>query len=1287
MSIRTGIVEFAVQRRWVVTGAMIALAVLLVAVTALPSLWPKAFRFLNPLKVDTDPENMLPADESVRVFHNRMKHDLRLHDLVVVGVVNEQHPDGVFNPESLSRIYELTRYIESQLYWPDPEQPHRYEGIVRADLIAPSTVDNIEQAGPGTIRFETLMKAPPLKAEDARAVRRKAERIPFLKNTLVSEDGKAICLYLPLTRKDLSHRVYTALNERIPVLWLWGPAALRVRRMQVPEDRQDLREALERLGRLAAHQAEDRARFRGTLATLEQLVFGGHAPAGLGAVQKAAEQWRPAADKLDAETKRLREAIEQRADMDEQEKKARLAELAARRAAEAGAALRSALQRGGAGTRDDFWFRFARWHLRSIARSQLPAAEQCKAIEDFAARAAIALRGAEELRGAAPSPQFSEAARDGDAPFPGPDRFHITGLPVAEDTFGVEMFVQMAVSAPVAMAVIFLLMWLFFRKLVLILSPMIVAFVSVIVAMGLLVVTGNTVHIMSSMIPIFIVPIAVLDAVHILSEFFDRYQQTRDRRRTITAVMDELFMPMLYTSLTTAVGFGSLALTPIPPVQVFGLFVALGVMAAWVLTITFIPAFVMFIPDKALANFGAGAKRRTRKRPALMSRLLAAVGRGTFRYAKLAVPAIAVLVVFSLLGIWRIRINDNPVKWFAPGHPIRVADRELNRHFGGTYMAYLALQYDPGEFAANDYAAALAARAAGRRARFEQVAVRLPSLVGQAATRPAVTGGADAREKAEALLDEVDKAIRTGTRASADDLELAAWTAAREVLNAAWEQLDETDDAAVPAPAAFAAALRARFTEAFGRTAAVLGELKALAEAVARQFQPPAAGQEAGGAERFRRAQRHFLDRLGERVAQARAAAAEAERPAWDQASALLADEAQHYEVFKRPETLEYVRTLQGALQRTENVGKSNSLADIVATVHRELLSGQPADYRIPNTKKMVANCITQFEGSNRPGDLDHFVTRGDYQRSSIWVQLRSGDNRDMAAVERAIDQFLAEHPPPSGITARWFGLTYINVVWQEKMVSGMLGAFLGSFVVVFLMMAVLYRSALWGLLSMIPLTVTIGVIYGAVGWFGKDYDMPVAVLSSLSLGLAVDYAIHFLSRSRAMYERHGCSWAQASGPVFGEPARAITRNVIVVGVGFLPLLLAALVPYQTVGLFIAAILVLAGAASLLLLPMLITLLARWLFPQTERRALLCKCGTCLITGIAAATAITINVVQFARIGWTVPAIVKLVVIVLLAAGCWLLSRREKCLVAQPEDAGGEQDPHKDDGKENREES
>ena len=71
------------------------------------------------------------------------------------------------------------------------------------------------------------------------------------------------------------------------------------------------------------------------------------------------------------------------------------------------------------------------------------------------------------------------------------------------------------------------------------------------------------------------------------------------------------FTRCLYTSLTTFAGFVSLAVAPIPPTQVFGIFVGVGIAAAWLLTMTFIPASVMFISEKTLENFGAKVERDT----------------------------------------------------------------------------------------------------------------------------------------------------------------------------------------------------------------------------------------------------------------------------------------------------------------------------------------------------------------------------------------------------------------------------------------------------------------------------------------------------------------------------------------------------------------------------------------------------------------------------------------------------------------------------------------------------
>jgi len=331
-------------------------------------------------------------------------------------------------------------------------------------------------------------------------------------------------------------------------------------------------------------------------------------------------------------------------------------------------------------------------------------------------------------------------------------------------------------------------------------------------------------------------------------------------------------------------------------------------------------------------------------------------------------------------------------------------------------------------------------------------------------------------------------------------------------------------------------------------------------------------------------------------------------------------------------------------------------------------VSGKEEDYRIPDNARKVADCLMQFQNSHDPDDLWHLVTP-DYGKANIWVQLKSGDNKDMERVTRTMDDFFEAHAPPVPLKHRWFGLTYINVEWQNKMVSGMLAAFLGSFLVVFCMMTVLFRSPLWGILSMIPLTVTIALIYGIIGIVGKDYDMPVAVLSSLTLGLAVDFAIHFLQRSRAAMQKYG-SWDQAARAMFGEPARAITRNVIVIAVGFLPLLAAPLVPYKTVGIFLASILGISGIATLFILTALMRLLAGRLFRVSAPVSPSCNCGVCVVASLAIVVLIALTAHQYVALGWSTLTWLSIIVVPVLALICGIMSRREACGRAERARAG-----------------
>ncbi|MDD9941214.1 MAG: MMPL family transporter [Myxococcales bacterium] len=940
------VIDWAIDRPRRVVSLMLATTLLIVISATAPTLIPGGLGPLSTIAVDVDPENMLEADEPVRVFHNERKRRFGLHDAIVVGVVNEADPQGIFNSKTLAALHRLTEVAQG------------IEGVVASDVLSLATIDSIESTAPGTVSFDWMMPGPPADDAAAAAIRARAERIPFLRDTLFSDDGQAAVIYVPLASKAYAHDVAAAIQAEIDAL-----------------------------------------------------------------------------------------------------------------ATETGA-------------------------------------------------------------------------------------YHIAGLPVAEETFGIEMFVQMAISAPAAMLLIFFLLWVFFRRMVVIVSPMIVALVAVLGTMGLLVITGNTIHIMSSMIPIFIMPIAVLDAVHIISDFFDRYDPKEDRKEVIRAVMRHLFTPMLFTSLTTAAGFASLALTPIPPVRVFGVFVAIGVLLAWLWTILFVPAYLATLSEARLAGFGR--RQRLAGAGGEAHGLLRRLDAVTYRNARWVVAAALLTTGVAAYGISKIRINDNPTRWFESEHPIRIADRELNEHFGGTYDAFLVLEHAPPKFTARSYGRMMTERAKEFRDELSRTMAELAGDVARGVPGSPVD-----------LIEQHERRLRTRRRDARSEPERASTEAALEVLEEAYSEADgDAPPLAEGYPQALSARIRARAADV---DAGFVALERAISEVVG-DAPTDAAAMRAG-----------ISERLGP------------EHPGLRPALHLLAFTAQAAEVFKRPALLQYLEGLQAHLGATEVVGKSSSLADIVKTVHRDLLGGREVDYRIPESPTVVAQTLEQYLSSHRKDDLWHFVTP-DYQDAVLWLQLKSGDNKDMEAVVKAAEAYVAANPAPISLRrARWFGLTYINVVWQDQMVSGMLNAFLGSFVIVLLMMILLFRSVLWGLLSMLPLTVTVAVIYGAVGLMGKDYDMPVAVLSSLSLGLAVDYAIHFLARSRELVALHG-SWERARGLVFGEPARAISRNIVVVGMGFLPLLLAPLVPYQTVGYLIAAILVFAGGASLVVLPSLVKLMQRRLF-------------------------------------------------------------------------------------------
>ncbi|MFB6346187.1 MAG: MMPL family transporter [bacterium] len=298
-----------------------------------------------------------------------------------------------------------------------------------------------------------------------------------------------------------------------------------------------------------------------------------------------------------------------------------------------------------------------------------------------------------------------------------------------------------------------------------------------------------------------------------------------------------------------------------------------------------------------------------------------------------------------------------------------------------------------------------------------------------------------------------------------------------------------------------------------------------------------------------------------------------------------------------QPESLKKLEKLLNEIESMPEVGKVTGLPALVNKIHRELRQGK-VNSRFPSSARAVKQYLFLYENSGNPQDLFRIVNNKGSE-VNVWFSLKSGDNRVMARVKRKAEQLLNNSDIKLKKQPRWGGVTVVNLTWQNVMVRGMAWALAGSFVVIFFMMLFLFRSIRWALLSLVPLTTTLVLVYGLVGWFGKDYDMPVAVLSALSIGIAVDFAIHYIQRTRQIMHKHG-PWPEIRERVSGEPSRAIARNAVVIAVGFSPLLLAPLRPYVTVGVFMILIMVIAGTTTLIGLFSLFEVLHPLLPDETE---------------------------------------------------------------------------------------
>ena len=284
----------------------------------------------------------------------------------------------------------------------------------------------------------------------------------------------------------------------------------------------------------------------------------------------------------------------------------------------------------------------------------------------------------------------------------------------------------------------------------------------------------------------------------------------------------------------------------------------------------------------------------------------------------------------------------------------------------------------------------------------------------------------------------------------------------------------------------------------------------------------------------------------------------------------------------KEPRVLEEMIRLQEYLDSLEYVSNPSSLTDLVMEINQVLQGGDPAEYRIPDTRQAVAQELLLFTMQGGSG-VDSMVSYN-FEKALISAQVENVGGLETRAIVDRIDRDLNEEFNSEGFRTKLVGLPKIMIRLMDRILASQMWSLLLSIGMVCLIVSLLFKSVRIGLICAMPLLFTVGMNFGVMGYLGIPLDVATAMIASIAIGIGVDYSIHFVSRyQREM--RGKSSRSDAVVTATKTTGRGIAFNAITLTLGFGVLLFSSFYFMAVFGLLLALTMIISSLAALTLIP------------------------------------------------------------------------------------------------------
>lgn len=292
-------------------------------------------------------------------------------------------------------------------------------------------------------------------------------------------------------------------------------------------------------------------------------------------------------------------------------------------------------------------------------------------------------------------------------------------------------------------------------------------------------------------------------------------------------------------------------------------------------------------------------------------------------------------------------------------------------------------------------------------------------------------------------------------------------------------------------------------------------------------------------------------------------------------------------EGIKNPEILARVDALQNAFEAYEETGVATSVVDFYKQINQALHEDDESWFTLPTSREMAAQFLLLYENTGPDEDLSDLK---DFNNRYLRVQVPviNMDESKATALLKNVHAMLAKDFPDVNLEIT--GGLVMNNAQNVYVNNGMFQSFGIAILVIGICFIVLFRSFKYGLVALVPSIIPVLLTGGLVSMAGIHMDLGTMIVGAMTIGIAVDDAIHLMSRYLLMRKR-GYKVHDAIQHAMNTSGRAVLLTSLILVSGFSIMLFGSFVSYIYVGLFSAMIMSFALIGDLIFMPAILYVL------------------------------------------------------------------------------------------------